>query len=73
MGESQAKKGKPKRRRGDVSQAIIAYMREHPDADYFEMLNDLQARGYRVNRHGNTQLMAQWQSAREETRGGRRR
>jgi hypothetical protein len=68
---SESRRSKP--RRGDVSAAIVAYLRENPDADYFEMLNDLHARGYRVNRHGNTELRSLWKSVREEARGNRRR
>lgn len=73
MGEPSPEDRRPKRRRGDVSAAIISYMREHPHADYFAMLNDLHASGYRVNRHGNSELMALWRTAREEAGGGGRR
>lgn len=57
-----------KRRRGDVPEAINAYMRQNPNAQYFEMLNDLHARGYRVNRHGNSKLMSLWLEACKEAR-----
>jgi hypothetical protein len=60
--------GQKKRRRGDVAEAINAYMQQNPNADYFEMLYDLHARGYRVNRHGNTGLMRLWLKARAEAR-----
>jgi hypothetical protein len=73
MGEPASDGRRPNRRRGDVSAAIGAYMQEHPHAGYFEMLNDLHARGYRVNRHGSTEMMRLWESAREVARSGRRR
>jgi hypothetical protein len=73
MSDSPSEARRPKRRRGDVSTAIAAYLREHPQADYFAMLNDLHAAGYRVNRHGNSELMALWRAAREEAGGGGRR
>jgi hypothetical protein len=57
-----------KRRRGDVEAAINAYMKLNPSAQYFEMLNDLHAKGYRVNRHGNIGLMSLWLKACEEAR-----
>lgn len=66
MGKSSG--GQKKRRRGDVADAISAYMLQKPSADYFEMLYDLHARGYRVNRHGNSRLMDLWLKAREEAR-----
>jgi hypothetical protein len=64
--------GQKKRRRGDVEEAINAYMQQNPNADYFEVLNDLHARGYRVNRHGNSGLMSIWLKARAEVREKRR-
>lgn len=64
--------GQKKRRRGDVAEAISAYTQQSPDADYFEMLNDLHARGYRVNRHGNSGLMELWLRACAAARGERR-
>jgi hypothetical protein len=73
MDDSAPGSTKPKRRRGDVPTAIASYMREHPTADYFTMLNDLHAQGYRINRHGNTELMRLWRAAREESGGGSRR
>ena len=63
MAEPPSEARRPKRRHGDVAAAITGYMREHPHADYFEMLNDLYVDGYRVNRHGNIGLMEQWQAA----------
>ncbi len=73
MGELPSEARKTRRRRGDVSAAIASYLREHPRTDYFAMLNDLHAAGYRVNRHGNSKLMAQWRAAREEADGSGRR
>jgi hypothetical protein len=73
MSESPSESRRPKRRRGDVAAAIASYIREHPHADYFAMLNDLHAAGYWVNRHGNSDLMALWRAAREEAGGGGRR
>ena len=52
------------RRRGDIAAAITAYMHQNPHAQYFEMLEDLHARGYRVNRHGNAGLMTLYLNAR---------
>lgn len=61
-------KGQKKRRRGDVAEAINTYMKQSPDASYFEMLYDLHAHGYRVNRHGNSGLMSLWLKARADVR-----
>jgi hypothetical protein len=69
---SKPSKGQQKRRRGDVAETIIAYMKQSPNADYFEMLDDLHARGYRVNRHGNRALMSLWLKARAEVKDARR-
>ena len=73
MVDPASKNQRMKRRRGDVHAAIFAYMQQYPHAGYFEMLNDLHAQGYRVNRHGNGDLVRQWRSAREAAHGGRRR
>ena len=69
---SKPPKSPKKRRRGDVVEAINAYMKQSPDAGYFEMLSDLHARGYRVNRHGNSALMSLWLKVRADVRGERR-
>jgi hypothetical protein len=66
---AEASNGRKKRRRGDVAAAINAYMQQNPNAQYFEMLNDLHAGGYRVNRHGNIGLMNLWLKACETVRG----
>jgi hypothetical protein len=63
-----ASDGRKKRRSGDVAEAIKVYMEQNPDAQYFDLLDDLHARGYRVNRHGNIGLMDLWLTAREEAR-----
>jgi len=55
------------RKGGDLRGIVARYMREHPDAQYFEMLSDLHRQGYRVNRHGSAELLGYWQDA----RGGR--
>lgn len=56
---------KKPRRRGDVAAAITAYVQEHPHAQYFEMLEDLHSRGYKVNRHGSYELMQLFKAARQ--------
>jgi hypothetical protein len=48
--------GRKKRRRGDVEAAINAYMKQSPNAQYFEMLNDLHAQGYRLHFPGFSAL-----------------
>jgi hypothetical protein len=59
-------KGQKKRRRGDVAEATNGYMQQNSNADYFETLYDLHARGYRVNRHGNGALMGLWLKAKAD-------
>jgi hypothetical protein len=56
---------KKNRRRGDVAAAISAYLQQNPHAQYFDMLEGLHSKGYRVNRHGNAELMTLYQDARQ--------
>jgi hypothetical protein len=58
------------RRSGDASVTITSSMRGAPYADDVAMLNQLYALGYRINRHGNRELMAIRRTAREDAGWG---
>ena len=68
---SQSRNRKRKKRRRnrnphDFRGAIRAYMREKPQAQYFEMIRGLHAQGVRINRHGSWLIHQHWQRAGED-------
>jgi len=62
---AQSKKSSTKRKGHDLASIIMAYVKEHPEAQYFEVLASLNSRGYRINRHGSGKLIGLYNAARK--------
>ena len=68
---SQSRNRKRKKRRRnrnplDLRGAIRAYLRNSPQAQYFETLRQLHAQGVEINRHGSWLVRQYWQQAKED-------